>query len=159
MTDSTVTVIGNTTRDPELRFTATGVALAEFGVAVNTRRKVGDRWEDGDPQFYDVVAWRDLAENVAESLTKGTRVIVFGRLDYRQWETQDGDRRSKVQIVADAIGPDLRWTTAQVVRTERHKPAAPAAPAYDPDEDPFRVDAGEWWPTVHGPAWPERILR
>ena len=148
-----ITIVGNCTRDPELRFTASGQANASFGVAVNRRwqNRQTNEWEEA-VSFFDVVCWRQLAENVAESITKGSRVIVTGRLDQRSWETQDGDKRSKVEIVADEIGPSLNYATAQVVRNERREgfdggsggaPSAPrpvpnAAPAgYDTDEEPF----------------------
>ena len=130
-----ITIVGNCTRDPELRFTASGQANASFGVAVNRRwqNRQTNEWEEA-VSFFDVVCWRQLAENVAESITKGSRVIVTGRLDQRSWETQDGDKRSKVEIVADEIGPSLNYATAQVVRNERREGfdggsgGAPSAP-------------------------------
>ena len=148
-----VTVIGNCTRDPELRFTAGGQAVASFGLAVNRRwqNRQTNEWEEA-VSFFDVTCWAQLAENVAESITKGSRVIVSGRLDQRSWETQDGDKRSKIEIVADEIGPSLTYATAQVVRNERREgfdggsggaPSAPRAPqnsapaGYDMDEEPF----------------------
>jgi len=148
-----VTVIGNCTRDPELRFTAGGQAVASFGLAVNRRwqNRQTNEWEEV-VSFFDVTCWAQLAENVAESITKGSRIIVSGRLDQRSWETQDGDKRSKIEIVADEIGPSLTYATAQVVRNERREgfdggsggassaPRAPqnSAPAgYDTDEEPF----------------------
>ena len=151
-----VTIIGNCTRDPELRFTPSGMAVATFGVAVNRRwqNRSTNEWEEA-VSFFDVTAWQQLAENVAESVQKGTRVIVTGRLDQRSWETQDGEKRSKIEIVADEIGPSLRYATAQVVRNERRdgfdgggsggggnapapRPAANEPPAgYDMDEEPF----------------------
>lgn len=142
--DSYVTVVGNVTRDPELRYTSAGAPLASFGVVFNKRKKNDDtgKWEDGDAQFFDVVCWRTLAENVAESLEKGTRVIVSGRLDYSTWE-KDGDKRSKVQIVADEVGPSLRWATCEVARTERHSESVAAQnaktvqEAFDPGTEPF----------------------
>ena len=120
MSGNTITIIGNVTKDPELRFTASGQATASFGIAVNRRwqnRQTND-WEE-QVSFFNVVTWREMAENVAESLHKGSRVIVTGRLEQRSWETPDGDKRSVVDIVADEIGPSLRWATAQVVRNER----------------------------------------
>ncbi len=148
---NTVELIGNVTRDPELRFTPSGAAVANFGLAVNRRwmnRKTNE-WEE-DVSFFDVVCWRELAENVTESLTKGTRVMVSGRLDQRSWDTQEGEKRSKVEVVADEIGPSLRWATAQVTRTERREgggggggfdsaplPAEPPAGGYNDDEEPF----------------------
>ena len=123
MTDNNVTITGNLTREPELRFTPTGQATATFGVAVNrtwTDRQSQERRES--TSFFDVVAWGTLAENAATSLAKGTRVVVTGRLDQRSWETAEGDKRSKVEVTADEICASLRWATAQVTRTER-KPA------------------------------------
>lgn len=147
---NTVTVIGNVTREPELRFAPTGSAIATFGLAVNRRwqNRQTNEWEEA-VSFFDVVAWRELGENVVESIAKGTRVIVTGRLEQRSWETQDGDKRSKVEIVADEIGPSLKWATCQVVRNERRQAdgvpasarqaaAPPAAPSgYDYDDEPF----------------------
>jgi single-strand DNA-binding protein len=118
---NTVTVVGNVTRDPELRFTASGQAVATFGLAVNRSWKNrNDEWEEST-SFFDVTCWAQMAENVAESIPKGARVVVTGRLDQRSWETQEGDKRSKVEIVADEIGPSLRWATAQVVKNERRE--------------------------------------
>jgi single-strand DNA-binding protein len=144
-----VELIGNITRDPELRFTPSGAAVANFGLAVNRRwrNQQTNEWEE-QVSFFDVVCWRELAENVTESLTKGSRVMVSGRLDQRSWETQDGDKRSKVEVVADEVGPSLRWATAQVTKTERRDggggggysapPPAQEPPAgYNDDEEPF----------------------
>ena len=118
--DNTVTVVGNLTRDPELRFTQSGQARAVLGIAVNRRwqNPQTNEWEE-QVSFFNVVCWREMAENVAESLTRGTRVIVNGRLEQRSWDTQEGDKRSVVEIVADEIAPSLRWATAQVNRIER----------------------------------------
>jgi single-strand DNA-binding protein len=125
-----VVLIGNVTRDPELRFTPSGQATASFGLAVNRRwqNRQTQEWEEAT-SFFDVVCWRELAENVSESVTKGARIIVSGRLEQRSWETPDGDKRSKVEVVADELGPSLRWATAQVVKNERRGPgeARPAA--------------------------------
>lgn len=120
MSGNHITIIGNVTRDPELRFTASGQATANFGMAVNRRwqnRQTND-WEEA-VSFFNVVTWRELAENAAESLHKGTRVIVTGRLEQRSWETPDGEKKSVIDIVADEIGPSLRWASAQVIRNER----------------------------------------
>ncbi len=120
MADSTVTVVGNVTRDPEMRYTQGGQANATFGVAVNRRwqNRQTNEWEERT-SFFNVVCWREMAENVAESIGKGSRVIVTGRLEQRSWETENGDKRSVVEIVADEIGPSLRWATATVNRNER----------------------------------------
>ena len=117
-----VTVVGNLTREPELRYTPSGAAVAKFGLAVNrsyTNRN-GEKVED--TSFFNVNAWRQLAENVAESLSTGTRVIVSGRLQSRSWETEDGQKRTVVEIEADEVGPSLRWATAAVTKTTRGGP-------------------------------------
>lgn len=139
---NTVTLVGNITRDPELRFTPSGQATASFGLAVNKRwqdRQSGE-WQEAT-SFFDVVCWRDLADNVSESLTKGARVIVSGRLEQRSWEGQDGEKRSKVEIIADEVGPSLRWATAQVTKTDRRSPDGQAAGAGRPSEPPPREPA------------------
>lgn len=139
--DNAVTIVGTLTRDPELRYTPSGATVVTFGIARNTRRKEGDEWVDGDPQFYDVKAWNSLAENIAESLTKGTRVVIFGELEYRTWETDGGDKRSKIEIKAEAIGPDLRWATAQVRKVQSGSGNSGSSGGQKrqahPDEDPF----------------------
>ena len=120
MSGNSVTLVGNLTRDPELRYTPAGAATCQFGLAVNRRwqNRQTNEWEEAT-SFFNVVAWREIAENAGESLTKGSRVIVTGRLEQRSWETPDGEKRSVVEVVADEIGPSLRWATAQVVRNER----------------------------------------
>ena len=117
---NSVNVCGNVTRDPELRFTASGQATATFGVAVNRRwqNRQSSEWEES-VSYFNVVCWRELAENVAESLHKGSRVMVVGRLEQRSWEDQAGAKKSVVEIVADEVGPSLRWASAQVTRNER----------------------------------------
>ena len=117
-----VTLVGNCTRDPEMRFTQGGQAIATFGLAVNRRwqNRQTQEWEEA-VSFFDVVAWGQLGENVGETVTKGTRVVVTGRLEQRSWETQDGDKRSKIEVVADEIGPSLRWATADVRKNERNE--------------------------------------
>ncbi len=120
MADSTVTIVGNVTRDPEMRYTPSGVAKASFGVAVSRRwqNRNTQEWEE-QTSFFNVVCWRDMAENVCESIGKGARIVVTGRLEQRSWETESGDKRSVVEIVADDVGPSLRWATAEVKRNER----------------------------------------
>ena len=112
--DNTVTVVGNITRDPELRFAQSGMAIAQFGVAWNRKRQD----QEDEVSFFDVTCFRQLAENVAESLKKGARVVVYGTLQQRSWETDNGDRRSKVEILADDVAPSLRWATVEVTRNE-----------------------------------------
>jgi single-strand DNA-binding protein len=120
MADNTVTLVGNVTDDPELRFTPSGAAVANFTVAVNRRYKNADgQWEDKLDGFFRCNCWRDMAEHVAESLTKGTRIVVTGRLQQRSWEDQDGGKRSAFEIQVDEVGPSLRWATATVQKSER----------------------------------------
>ena len=147
---NTVTLVGNVTRDPELRFTPAGQANASFGLAVNRRwqNRQTNEWEEA-VSFFDVVCWREMAENAAESLSKGSRVIVTGRLEQRQWE-QEGQKRSKIEVVADEIGPSLRWANAVVTRNERRtgdagggsgfgqgSPPPRSEPDFSQDEEPF----------------------
>jgi single-strand DNA-binding protein len=125
MTTATATTItGNLTRDPEIRYTREGQATTTLGVAVNRRwqNRETAEWEEAT-SFFDVVTWRELAENVALTLTKGMRVVVSGRLEQRSWETEEGDRRYKIEIVADEVGASLRFATAEVRRVERQHPA------------------------------------
>ncbi|MBA3489417.1 MAG: single-stranded DNA-binding protein [Longispora sp.] len=112
-----VTVVGNLTDEPELRSTPSGVAVAKFTVAVNPRifDKTSGEWKDGEASFHRCTAWRQLAENIAGSLAKGTRVIVTGTLSERRWE-KDGEKRSGWEITADSCGPDLTYATATVQR-------------------------------------------
>lgn len=119
---NTVTVVGNLTRDPELRYTPSGAAVVKFGLAVNRsyNNRNGDKVEQTD--FFDVTAWRELGENIAESLTVGSRVLVTGRLQQDRWENDGGEKRSKIFIVADEVGPSLRWATAAVTKTTRGGP-------------------------------------
>ncbi|MGC4855161.1 single-stranded DNA-binding protein [Micromonospora sp. DT4] len=116
-----ITVVGNLTDDPELRFTSSGVPMARFTVAVNPRvfDKASGEWRDGEPSFYNCTAWRQLAENVAESLSKGVRVIVTGTIAQQRWETDQGEKRSTFAVTAEAVGPDLTYATATVRKTVR----------------------------------------
>jgi single-strand DNA-binding protein len=120
---NTTTLSGNLTRDPEIRYTKDGQANATFGLAVNRRWQArgSDTWEEAT-SFFDVICWRELAENVALSLVKGSRVIVAGRLEQSSWQTEAGERRSRVEVTADEVGPSLRFATAEVSRTQRQGP-------------------------------------
>ena len=120
---NSVTLVGNITRDPELRFTPSGQATASFGLAVNRRwqDRQTNEWQEAT-SFFDVVCWREMAENASESLSRGSRVIVTGRLEQRSWENQEGEKRSKIEVVADDIGPSLRWATATITKNERRAP-------------------------------------
>jgi len=119
--DTIITVVGNLTDDPELRFTPSGAAVANFTVASTPRtfNRQTSSWEDGETLFMRCSIWRQAAENVAESLTRGTRVIVQGRLKQRSFETREGEKRTVVELEADEIGPSLTWATAKVTRTSR----------------------------------------
>ena len=119
--DTVITVIGNITRDPELRFTPSGAAVANFTVASTPRQfdRQSNEWKDGETLFMRCSVWRDAAENVAESLARGTRVIVSGRLKSRSYETKEGEKRTVVEMDVDEIGPSLRSATAKVNKTQR----------------------------------------
>lgn len=119
--DNAVTLVGNLTEDPELRYTGQGTAVTNFRIAVNRRVKdqTTGEWRDGDASYFRINCWRDLAEHVADSLRKGMRVIVAGTLKTREWETQDGDKRRDIEIEASECGPSLRWATAQVQKAQR----------------------------------------
>lgn len=136
MPDSTVTVVGNLTRDPELRYTTGGQAVVNLGLAVSRRYQTNGQWQE-QTSFLDVTAWGTLGENVAASIQKGARVIVSGRLEQRSWETQEGEKRSKVEIVADEIGAALRWATVEVTRNERTQAGESNYGDNLPPEEPF----------------------
>ncbi len=151
-----VTLVGNLVEDPELRFTPNGVAMAKLRFAVNRRwQDRNGEWQE-DTSFFGGTVWRDMAENVAESLSKGMRVIIVGRLQQRSWETQEGDKRSIVEVDIQELGPSVRWATATVTKTPRSgggdfgggggggggyggstPPAPVARDDYGPDEAPF----------------------
>ncbi len=151
MPDNTITVAGNITRDPELKFLNSGQAAVRLSIAVNRRwqNRQTQEWEER-VSYFEVAGYGALAENAANSLTKGTRVIVSGRLEQRSWETENGEKRSIVEINADEIAPSLRFATAVVTRTPRaegsnfsapDRPAprtnAPSSSSYEFDEEPF----------------------
>jgi single-strand DNA-binding protein len=148
MADNTVTLVGNVTRDPEIRFTTGGRGVASFGLAVNRRYQSNGEWQE-QTSFFDVVAWGTLGENAAASLGKGTRVVVYGRLEQRSWETENGEKRSKIEVIADELGPSLRWAKAEIEKIARTtEGGAPAqgggtaragdpGPSYSGDEEPF----------------------
>jgi single-strand DNA-binding protein len=112
MTEASVSFAGNLTDDPELRHTESGIARAIFRVAVSGRR-------EQEPSFFTVIVWRDQAEHASESLSKGSRVVVVGRLQQRSWTAEDGSARSTVEVIAEELGPSLRWATATTTRTTR----------------------------------------
>jgi single-strand DNA-binding protein len=153
--DNSVTIIGNVTREPDLRFTPGGQPKAEFGLAVNRSwidRASNERREQ--TSFFNVVCWGQLGENVAASLHKGARVIVSGRLEQRSYETQTGEKRERVEVIADEVGPSLRWATAQIEKNDRRSgdggggyggnagggsraPQGGGGYGYDESEEPF----------------------
>ena len=112
MPDTTTTIVGNLTDDPEVRYTESGIAKAMFRVAVSGR-------QDQEASFFTVVVWRDQAEHAAQSLSKGSRIVVMGRLQQRAWTTADGSARSVVEVVAEELGPSLRWATATPARVTK----------------------------------------
>jgi single-strand DNA-binding protein len=114
--DNHTTIVGNLVDDPELRFTSSGIAVANMRVAVTQRIQQDGEWRDGDTSFLRVNAWRGQAEHLADSLAKGDRVMVTGRLRQRSWETPEGDQRSVTGIEADEVGASLKWATAKVER-------------------------------------------
>ena len=118
MPDTHVAIIGNLTDDPEVTFTPNGTAVANFRLAVTPRVKDGEGWKDGEISFFRITAWRDLATHLADSLSKGDRVIVLGQLRTRSWETPEGERRSVVEVTAEEVGPSLKWATAKPERTK-----------------------------------------
>lgn len=113
--DNTVSIVGNVTRTPELRFTQGGIAVCGFGVAWNQKSQQGE----DKAHYFDITCWRELAENVAETVTTGMRISIYGRLDYRSWEGENGEKRSAIQVVADEVSPSLKWSTAVVNKNDR----------------------------------------
>ncbi|MFB7663947.1 single-stranded DNA-binding protein [Kitasatospora sp. NPDC056138] len=134
--ETPITVVGNLTDDPELRFTPQGVAMARFTIASTPRTydKASGQWRDGTALFLRATAWREMATNVAESLTKGMRVVVQGRLVQHNWKTEQGENRSMVGLDVDEVGPSLRFATAKVTKVTKaqRNGAAPAARQADP---------------------------
>ena len=150
--ETVITVVGNLTSDPELRFTPSGAAVANFTVASTPRTldKASGEWKDGEALFLRCAIWRQAAENVAESLTRGARVVVQGRLKQRSFETKEGDKRTVIELDVDEIGPSLRYATAKVNKANRGGGSsfngdgggAPAAPSDDPWATPAPSGAG-----------------
>lgn len=134
MSDNNVTLIGNLTRDPELRFTAGGKAVASFGLAVNRRYQVNGEWQE-KVSFFNCTAWDTLGENLSASLTKGTRVIISGRLEQREYDTKEGEKRNVVEVIIDEAGPSLRWARADVERVVRSTDGATNAASATPSAD------------------------
>ena len=131
MADNTITVVGNVTRDPELKFLNSGQAALRLSVAVSRRwqNRQTQEWEE-KTSFFDVSSYGSMAENAASSITKGARVVVTGRMDQRSWETESGEKRNAFEIVADEIAPSLRWATAAVTRTPRNEGGSGSGSGY-----------------------------
>ena len=162
--ETTITVVGNLTNDPELRFTPSGSAVANFTIASTPRtfdRQAND-WKDGETLFLRASVWKEAAENVAETLTKGTRVVCQGRLKSRSYETKEGDKRTVMELEVDEIGPSLRYASAKVTRTQRSNAQGNGgggnygnnqggqrqqggAPGGDPWSEPQGANAGGNW--------------
>ena len=130
MADTHVTITGNLTDDPELKHTPNGNLVANFRLAVTARVRDGEGWRDGETSFFRVNVWRQLAEHVTDSLAKGDRAVVIGRLKSRSWETPEGERRSVVEVQAEEVGPSLRWATATPERTSGKGGQANDEPPY-----------------------------
>ena len=121
MADNQITLVGNLTDDPELKITSGGAAVVNFRLAVTPRVRDGESWRDGETSFFRINVWRQLAEHVADSLSKGDRAVVIGRLKSRSWETPEGDKRSVVEVEADEVAPSLRWAIAKPERAANGK--------------------------------------
>ncbi|GAB4050195.1 single-stranded DNA-binding protein [Catellatospora paridis] len=141
--ETTLTLVGNLTADPELRFTPAGAALCKFTVASTPRAydKGTGEWKDGEALFMNCSAWREMAENIAESLVKGSRVVVTGRLKLNRWKTPEGENRQAFQLDVEEVGPSLRYATAQVNKLTRTGGGAPAAPSGE--ANPWETNGGD----------------
>ncbi|KAB1867317.1 single-stranded DNA-binding protein [Microbacterium algeriense] len=140
--ETVITVVGNLTADPELRYTQNGLPVANFTIASTPRTMKDGEWTDGDPLFLRASVWREVAEHVASSLTKGMRVVAQGRLRQRSYQDREGNPRTAIELEVDEIGPSLRYATAHVTRAARTDGQRPAAPA----------PAQEQWATSEPPA-------
>jgi single-strand DNA-binding protein len=136
MPDTHVAITGNLTDNPEVSFTPNGAAVCNFRLAVTPRVREGDTWKDGETSFFRITAWRQLAEHVGDSLSKGDRVIVVGQLRARSWETPEGERRSVVEVTAEEVGPSLKWATAKPERTGKAGNGTAKADRFN-DDPPF----------------------
>lgn len=131
---------GNLTRDPELRFTQTGKAVADFSVAVNRTWNDANGERQEEVSFFDCSAWDQLAHNIADSLVKGDRVVVTARMRQRSWDAEDGTKRSKIEFTVDGIGPSLRWATAKVTKNEKHADGGATPARATADASPAGAD-------------------
>jgi single-strand DNA-binding protein len=149
MNETVITVVGNLVQDPELRFTPSGAAVANFTIASTPRifDKQTQEWRDGQALFLRCSVWRDAAEHVAESLTKGARVIAQGRLTQRNWEDKEGNKRTTVELEVDEVGPSLKFADAKVMRSERRSTGSGGGGRQE--RDPWAQPASQ------GSGWPE----
>lgn len=143
--ETTITVIGNLTNDPELRFTPSGSAVANFTIASTPRTfdRQANEWKDGETLFLRAAVWKEAAENVAESLTKGMGVIAVGRLKSRSYETKEGEKRTVIELEVEEIGPSLRWASAKVTRAQRGQGGGSSSQA----------SSGAWGGESNGGGW------
>lgn len=133
MNEPVITIVGNLTSDPELRYTQSGQAVANFTVASTPRVKEGDQWVDGEAMFVRCTVWREYAENVADTLSKGMRVVVTGRLSVKTYQAKDGTERSSLKLDVDEVGPSLRYATASVARGAANSQPRPVPQGSDSD--------------------------
>ena len=149
--ETIITVVGNLTADPELRYTQTGLAVANFTIASTPRTfdRAANDWKDGDALFLRASCWREFAEHVAGSLTKGSRVIATGRLKQRSYETKEGEKRTSIELEVDEIGPSLRYATAQVTRASSGGGSAGGRQQGAVAEEPWAASA----PAESGDVW------
>ena len=153
--DTTITMVGNLVNDPELRFTPSGAAVAKFTVASTPRYldKNTNEWKDGDSLFLACNIWRQAAENVAESLTRGMRVIVTGRLKQRSYETKEGEKRTVYEVEVDEVGPSLRNATAKVTKTTRAAGASGGSGSFSPPVTETASAEDPWSAAPVGGGW------
>lgn len=151
--EPTLTLIGNLTGDPELRFTPSGQAVANFTVASTPRNfdRQSNEWKDGEALFMRCSIWREAAENVAESLTRGTRVVVTGRLKSRSYETKEGEKRTNLELDVEEVGPSLKYANAKVTKTQRGNGSAQGE--QQPQSDPWATQPGQQQPAYNEPPF------
>lgn len=147
MNETIITVVGNLTADPELRYTQNGLAVANFTIASTPRTfdRQANEWKDGEALFLRASVWREFAEHVASSLTKGSRVIAQGRLKQRSYETKEGEKRTSIELEVDEIGPSLRYATATVVRQQSGRPVSGFVPSDVPATEASETPTAEAW--------------
>jgi single-strand DNA-binding protein len=153
--ETVITVVGNLTSDPELRYTQNGLAVANFTIASTPRNfdRQSSEWKDGESLFLRASVWREFAEHVAGSLTKGSRVIATGRLKQRSYETKEGEKRTSMELEIDEIGPSLRYATAAVTRAQSSSPRGGAAPAVSGNDEPWAATPPAAGAPAGGDVW------